>query len=125
MSASFLALSKAKTYAKLTYDCARKLRVAYALAKNVSEAFATGLPAESIRIDRFSRHIQGAHDHFSVEMPGNILVKGVLGRPLLEVIFWKDDQNTLQKQIQAIHTLLHENGFGKIVPSGPLQKYLT
>ncbi len=72
-------------------DCARKIQVEYHLPFIIQEASLEVFGGLEVKINRFSKTVRGAKDHFVLTDESSLLISGVIGESRLQVTFWKDD----------------------------------
>lgn len=110
------------TRAVRTLDCARKVRVHYFLPRPICRELLEGLPATTLRLDEFSRTVQGAKDHFRVSAGSRWSATGVIGDSRLIVTYGKfgdegqgETRASASDALRAVEQALEDLGCGPIV----------
>lgn len=103
------------TRAFRTLDCAQKVRVHYYLSHELKRDFLALFPEAEVKLNEFSRTVEGARDHFSILVEGHFHVSGSLEGDSLIATFGRIGGEPPEAEIAAFEELLRTAGFGECV----------
>ncbi|MEE9386295.1 MAG: hypothetical protein V3V08_23020 [Nannocystaceae bacterium] len=104
-------------YATRTLDCASKTRIHYRMPEPLCERILDIFPEAEVVVNRFSKRVAGARDHFVLSRTGGYHIAGILGDVRIVATFGKTarDGDACEHTIARFESALCSERFGQVV----------